>query len=161
MTAQIPSANETFFLEQNPLAAMNLHFLLLAQPSFYNRLAVGQRPRPEAGGRWRWPLAGRRWPVAGGRWPVAGGRWPVAGGRWPVAGGRWPVAGGRWPVAGGRWPVAGGQWPVAGGRWPDIKKSLLWHSPAKLALSHSFGLNVSLLGPELCWICNTWPFNLP
>ena len=116
MTAQIPSANETFFLEQNPLAAMNLHFLLLAQPSFYNLLAVGQRPRPEAGGRR--PVAGGRWPVAGGRRPVAGGRWPVAAGRWPVAGGRWPVAGGRWPVAGGRWPVAGGRRPVAGGRWP-------------------------------------------
>ena len=102
--------------------------------------AEGRWPVAEAGGRWRWPLAGRRWPVAGGRWPVAGGRaegrrpeaggrWPVAGGRWPVAGGRWPVAGGRrpvaggrWPEAGGRWPVAGGRWPVAGGRWPDIKK---------------------------------------
>ena len=141
MTAQIPSANETFFLEQNPLAAMNLHFLLLAQPSFYNLLAVGQRPRPEAGVRWRWPLAGRRWPVAGGRWPVAGGRWPEAGGRWPVAGGRWPVAGGRWPVAGGRRPVAGGQWPVAGGRWPVAgyqKKSIVGAIPSEtssLALS--------------------------
>ena len=85
MTAQVPPANETFFLEQNPFATIDLNPLLLAQPSFYNLLAVS------------------RWPVAGGRWPVAGGRWPlVASGRWPVAGGRWPVAGGRWPVAGGR-----------------------------------------------------------
>ena len=143
MTAQIPSANETFFLEQNPLAPMNLHFLLLAQPSFYNLLAVGQRPRPEAGGRW--PVAGGRWPEAGGRRPVAGGRWPLAGGRWPVAGGRWPVAGGRWPVAGGRRPVAGGRWPVAGYQ----KKSIV--SPATfLACAFSSKKDILSLSSFFC-----------